>query len=401
MRIGIDCRTILNPEKGEAAGLGHYVYQLVRHLLKIDDKNNYLLFFDRTVEPRRLSKFRKPNVVIKFFPFIQYAKFLSFVYSHYLVSASLEREELDIFHSPTLTLPTNYKHPSVVTAHDLTLYKFPELYTDKASSIARTNIPEVLERAKKIIAVSNSTKKDLGELFGIAARKIRVIYHGLDKRFFKLQTEQEIEVVKKKYRVKRDYFLFLGEFHARKNILRIIEAFERLRDKLVRWPKIKEGRPGDEEQKAVFSKFQLVLAGRPSRGFSEIQNKINNSKYKDDIILPGYIDPDDINALYKGARALVFPTLYEGFGMPVIEAMANKTPVITSNVSSLPEIAKSRAILVDPYNVAEIAQAMFDCLMNVNLCREITRAGYEWARNFSWEKCAQETLNLYQEVAKL
>ncbi len=389
MRIGIDCRTILNPEKGEAVGIGHYVYQLVRHLLKIDEKNNYILFFDRTVEQRRLLKFRKPNTKIRFFPFIQYAKFLPFVYSHYLVTAFLEREKLDVFHSPVLSLPTNYKKVAVVTAHDLTIFKFPELYTDRIASLARSSVSQVVQQAKKIIAVSVSTKKDLGELFGVPADKIRVIYHGLDERFLKTHPFQEIEEVRKKYHIKGDYFLFLGELHLRKNIIRIIEAFDRFKDRLL------------SSTFTHFSKFKLVLAGRPSRGISEIQNKISCSKYKNEIILPGYIKSDDVDPLYEGAKCFIFPSLYEGFGLPIIEAMANKVPVITSNISSLPEIAKDRAILVDPYNVAEIAQAMFDLVVDSNLYQELSRAGYKWAKNFSWDKCAKETLDFYQEVVKL
>jgi glycosyltransferase involved in cell wall biosynthesis len=389
MRIGIDCRTILNPEKGGAIGLGHYVYQLVRHLLKIDDKNSYLLFFDRTVEKRRLSKFRKPNVQIKFFPFTQYAKFLSFAYRHYLVSAFLEREKLDIFHAPTLNLPTHYKRPTVVTVHDLAIFKLSEYYLDKTSSLTRSDVHRIIRQANKLIAVSFSTKKDLEEIFNVPTEKVKVIYHGIDERFFRNQTVKEIEAVKKKYCINGDYFLFLGELHFRKNIIRIIEAFERLQDKLTQ----------TTEPKQSF-KLKLVLAGRPSRGFSEIQGKIEKSKYKDDFILPGYIAPDDIDALYEGARCFVFPTLYEGFGMPVIEAMANKVPVITSNISSLPEITRGRAILVDPYNVAEITQAMFDVLTNPDRVRELGQLAYEWARNFSWEKCARETLELYQAVAK-
>jgi len=391
MRIGIDCRTILNPEKGEATGVGHYTYQLVRHLLKIDNKNNYILFFDRTVESRRLAKFRKPNIVIKFFPFIQYAKFLPFVYSHYLVSASLEKEKLDVFHSPTVRLPTNYKRPAVITVHDLAVFKFPDLYIDKKSSMDRANIPAVIQQAKKIIAVSKATKKDLGELFGVSADKINVIYHGLDKRFFKNQTPEKIKAVKEKYRIEGEYFLFLGELHFRKNIVRIIEAFERLKDRITR---IKS----EKKNSTLFNKYKLVLAGPAGRGVSEIQAKINDSKYKEDIILTGYIDPEDIDALYEGAKCFVFPSLYEGFGMPAIEAMANKIPVITSKVSSLPEVANGRAVLVDPYNVAEISQAMFEVITSPLLVKELSRSSFEWAKNFSWEKCAQETLDCYQKV---
>lgn len=381
MRIGIDCRTILNPEKGEGAGIGHYTYQLVRHLLKIDKKNDYFLFFDRTVQERRLVKFKQENVRIKFFPFIQYAKFMPGGYSHFLASAFLGRHKLDVFHSPTLSLPQSYRAPSVVTAHDLTVYKFPKLYTDKQSTFLKTIIPLAVKQAKKIIAVSQSTKKDLSEIFGVENEKIKVIYHGLDERFFRKSKSEEIDNIKTKFKIKSNYLLFLGTLESRKNIIRIIEAYERLREK-------------------INYQYQLVLAGAPGFNFKEIKQKIDKSKYKEDIILPGYIKADDLDPLFEKAKIFVFPTLYEGFGLPVLEAMANGVPVVTSNISSLPEIAEGNAILVDPLNVADITQALFDLLTKPELWQKISQCGKERAKKFNWDKSAQETLNLYQETIK-
>lgn len=387
MRIGIDCRTILNPEKGEGAGIGHYTYQLVRHLLKIDEKNDYFLFFDRTVQQRRLTKFKQKNVRIKFFPFIQYAKFMPGGYSHFLVSAFLAKHKLDVFHSPTLNLPQSYRAASVVTAHDLTVYKFPELYTDKQVSLLRTIIPQAVKQAKKIIAVSRSTKKDLGEIFGVGSERVRVIYHGLDERFLKKSAPELIENIKKKFNIKNSYLLFLGTLESRKNIIRIIEAYERLRDRIT------------SIQHQGLS-IQLVLAGAPGVNFNEIKKRIENSKYKEDILLPGYIEADDLDPLFEGARVFVFPTLYEGFGLPVIESMANGVPVITSNISSLPEITKGNAILVDPLNVAEITQAMFDLLTKPEFWQEFSQSGKQKAKEFDWQKTAEETIKVYREASK-
>lgn len=381
MRIGIDCRTILNPEKGEGAGIGHYTYQLVRHLLKIDKKNDYFLFFDRTVQERRLAKFKQENARIIFFPFIQYTKFLPTGYSHFLVSAFLARQKLDVFHSPTLSLPQSYRAPSVVTAHDLTVYKFPDLYTDKQSSLLKTIIPQAVRQAKKIIAVSQSTKKDLGEIFGVESERIKVIYHGLDERFFRKSDPKVIKDIQKKFNISNDYLLFLGTLESRKNIIRIIEAYERLREK-------------------INYSYQLVLAGAPGGNFNEIKKRIDESKYREDILLPGYIEADDLDPLFEGAKIFVFPTLYEGFGLPIIEAMANGVPVVTSNISSLPEIAEGNAVLVDPFNVAEITQAIFDLLTKPDMSQEFSQHGKEKAKEFDWQKTAKETLTIYQEAIK-
>ncbi|MGC9048848.1 MAG: glycosyltransferase family 4 protein [Patescibacteria group bacterium] len=389
MRIGIDARTILNPEKGEGAGIGHYTYQLIRHLLKIDKKNDYFLFFDKTVQNRRLAKFKQENVRVGFFPFIQYAKFLPGGYWHFLASAFLTRHRLDVFHSPTLNLPQSYRAPTVVTAHDLTVYKFPELYnTKKQRTILKSTIPQAIKMAKKIIAVSYSTKKDLGEIFGVESEKVRVIYHGVDERFFRKSDSATIEKIKMKFGIKNDYLLFLGTLESRKNIFRIIEAYERLRDKI-------------SSLEHPIANIQLVLAGAPGFNFKKIDEKISHSKYKEDIILPGYIEADDLDPLFEGAKVFVFPTLYEGFGLPVIEAMANGVPVITSNISSLPEIAEERAILVDPLNVAEISQAMFDLLTRQDLWQKLSQLGKEKAKEFDWQKTAAKTLEVYKEATEI
>jgi len=402
MRIGIDARTILNPEKGEAAGIGHYTYQLIRHLLEIDKENDYFLFFDKTVQQKRLKKFEQENVRFRFFPFISYNRFLPSTYRNFLTTAFISRENLDIFHSPIPSLPQGYKAPTVITVHDLTIYKFPELYTNKEIMLLKLVIPKAIEMAGGIIAVSQSTKKDLGEIFGISTKKIEVIYHGIDSRFFRKCNTEEVDKVKKKYGITKDYLLFLGTLEPRKNILRIVEAYERLRDRLVELPQLSLKDPLKKESLKNYSvDYQLVLAGQPGTHFKSIQERIKKSKYKDDIILPGYIDADDLDQLFEGAKIFVFPTLYEGFGIPVIEAMANGIPVVTSNVSSLPEIAEGKAILVNPFNVAEISQAIFDLLTNNKLYNEISQKGREKAKEFNWEKTARETLNFYKEIAKM
>ena len=387
MRIGIDCRTILNPEKGEGAGVGHYTYQLVRHLLTIDKENDYFLFFDRTVSGRRLNKFKQKNATIIFFPFIQYKKFMPGGYSHFLISAFVSRFKLDVFHSPTLNLPLSYRGNTVVTAHDLAVYKLPELYTKKQIALLKSIVPAAVRQAKKIIAASQSTKKDLNEMFGVEKDKIIVAYHGVDKRFFTKSGAAEVERVKNKLHLEDNYLLFLGMLEKRKNIIRIIEAYERLKEKL------SETGGGQKD-------YQLVLAGSPGHSFKDIKDKIEQSKYKNKILITGYVQPDDLDPLYEGAKVLVFPTLYEGFGLPVIEAMANGLPVITSNISSLPEAAGNQALLVDPYNVADIFHALWDLLTDPSLCHTLSQGGIKRAANFDWTKTAEETLRVYRQAAK-
>ena len=388
MKIGIDCRTILHPDKGECDGIGHYTYQLVRHLLKADKKNIYVLFFDHSISRNRIAKFKQKNVLIKFVPFIQYSNLMPDKYAHLLVSAVFSREKLDILHSPIPWLPRPYVGKTIVTVHDLAVCKFFELYSkQKQNILLRKNLPSILEKANMIIAVSKSTSKDLQEIFNVNRRKIKVIYHGVDRRFFKKNTLGKIKQVRNKHKIKKDYLFSLTDFGRRKNVTRIIFAYERLRRKI------------ESVKNKTLPEYQLVLGGsRKDINFKKVKQAAGLSKYKKDIIFPGYKEASDLNALFEGASLFMFPSLYEGFGFPMIEAMAKGVPVITSNTSSMKEIASQVAAIVDPYNVSEITIVAYDLLTNPKLYDKLKVKGKLLAHEFKWDKCASETLNFYQRA---
>src|SRR3989338_3651018 len=228
MRIGLDCRTILQPDRGEAAGVGHYTYQLVRHLVeqnkKLADPHTLVLFFDRQVMAEaKLNRFQDDHVEIFDFPFLQYKKFLPVTYSHFLVAAFLRRARLDVFHSPIPHLPLSYTEPSVVTVHDVAIYKYPDLFPKGQQFSTKVVVPHIVKRAHKIIAVSKTTKNDLRELFDIPEENIAVIYNGLDPRFFQATTAEEIAQVRKTFSIQKPYILFLGTLEPRKNVERLID----------------------------------------------------------------------------------------------------------------------------------------------------------------------------------
>src|SRR3990170_5132299 len=186
MRIGIDARIILNPEKGDAIGVGHYTYQLIRHLLDIDKENEYVLFFDFRVREKDVKKFSQPNVKIKFYPFSDYKKYLPGAYNEILGTATLVKENLDILHttSPMSRIPVSYRGKTIVTIHDLAVYKVPDVFPSLASTKTRAVLNLMISKADRIIAVSESTKKDICEIFKCPKDKIKVIYSGFDKRLF-------------------------------------------------------------------------------------------------------------------------------------------------------------------------------------------------------------------------
>ncbi len=400
MKIGIDCRTILNPGFGENAGIGHYTYYLVNKLLELDKENQYILFFDNLLSKDAVEKMigDKKNVEIRFFPFHKYKHYLPFVFSHILISATLEKEKLDLFHSPTGSLPLSYKGKSIVTVHDLAIYQHPEWFPSNflvgQKFSTKTIVPKSLKKAKKIIAVSRCTKRDIQKNFKIKGDKIKVIYEGVEFRDLPAREGETCGVISKicfddlkaKYGLKDNYLFFIGTIEPRKNIEGIIKAFCNL----------------IKDDKELREKYQLVLAGAKGwkhKGvFKVIEECSKNFDGEKTIKYLGYVPAEDKYALLKNASCFVFPSLYEGFGLPVLEALSLGVPTITSKISSLPEIARDVAVLVDPNNTEKISEGMRKILANKKFRDELSRKGAERAKNFSWEKCARETLEVYKSV---
>jgi glycosyltransferase involved in cell wall biosynthesis len=389
MRIGIDARTILNPEKGEAIGVGHYTYQLIRNLLEVDTENEYVIFFDFHVREKDIKKFTNQNVKIKFYPFSDYKKYLPGAYSEILGTATLSKEKLDVLHStsPHSRIPTGYRGKCVVTFHDMAIYKIPHCYPAIKTAREKAVYKLMAHKADKIIAVSQSTKKDVEEIFKVSPEKIEVIYSGLDKRFFE-ESRVNGQKVLEKYGINKKYILFLGTLEPSKNITRLLEAFAIFKEK---------SNPSAGGGNSKFD-YQLVLAGK--RGWLSQEN-LRTAKdlgINKDIVFTGYIIGDELVPLFKNAEFFVMPSLYEGFGMTVLEAFATGTPAIISRVSSLPEIAGDAAYFVDPMNKEEIAEAMIKFSTDENLRNEFRAKGLEQAKKFNWEKTARETLEVYKNL---
>ncbi len=374
MRIGIDCRTILNPKRGERAGVGHYSYYLIKNILAQDKKNEYVLFFDYRFQ--NTNEFRQKNVTIRYFPFSQYKKFLPFSYSHMLIAAFLSRENLDLYHSPANVIPYGYRQPSIVTVHDLAIYKHPEWFPRGQKFSISILVPRSLNRAWRIIAVSEATRKDIIKTFNISQDKIKVIYEGM----VDAKTAVDAEAMKKKYKIPGKYLLYVGTLEPRKNLVELVSAYHQL-----------------IEKNKSLSKYTLVLAGHRGWKSGGIFKKIKKLKLGDKVHYVDYVPHADKLGLIKEATAFVFPSLYEGFGLPVLEAMSLGTPVITSNISSLPEVAGQAAILVNPKNEKSLVDAMKKVLTSAPTRKRLSTAGIEQSKKFSWRKCAQETIKVYRE----
>lgn len=380
MRIGIDCRTILAPKLGEKAGVGHYTYYLVKYLLALDKKNEYVLFFDfRCPNP---AEFRRKNVKIVHFPFSQYKKYLPFGYSHLLIAAALGKEQLDVYHSPANAIPLNYKGKSVLTVHDLAIYDHPEWFPPKQEFSTRVVVPKSVYRAAKIIAVSKSTAESIERIFKIPKDKIRVIYEGFAKNNKKISSK-EIKQIKKKFKLNDKYIFYVGTLEPRKNLASAIQAFDNLLNAHYK----------------KYQGYQFVIAGAKGWKYDDIFTAIAKSR-SGYVKYINYISHKEKLALMQSAACFIFPSLWEGFGLPVLEAMSLGTPVITSKLSSLPEVVDKAGLLVNPNKALEIEKALAKLLNSSTLRKSLAKKGIQQAKKFSWKKCAKETLKIYQNIAK-
>lgn len=378
MRIGIDCRTILDPKAGEAAGVGHYTYNLVNQLLEIDQKNKYVLFFDKGVGDA--GNFKRKNSKVRFFPYKEYKKFLPIAYSHLLISSFVSRENLDVFHSPASTIPLAYGKNAVITIHDLAIYKNSDWFPKQYFS-TRIAVPQSLRKARKIIAVSEYTKKDLIDILNIPEEKIEVVLNGVDKKVdINKKDPKDKDKIKEKFDIKQNFILFIGTLQPRKNIEGLITAFNKLR--------------GNK----IFEDYQLVIAGKKGWNYKNIFEKVRLKALTKKVIFTNYISKEDKTKLLNAASVFCFPSFYEGFGLSILEAMQQGTPVITSNITSTKEIGGEAAIFIDPYKSSSIAQAIKKVLDDENLRRSLIQKGYSHVEKFSWKKCARETLNVYNKI---
>ncbi|MFX0210075.1 MAG: glycosyltransferase family 4 protein, partial [Candidatus Hodarchaeota archaeon] len=239
----------------------------------------------------------------------------------------------------------------------------------------------LLKRADLIITPSNYMKNEIIRFLKIPGEKIRVVYHGVSKCFLPKNDTILISRIIKKYHIMTPYILFVGTFHKNKNLIRLLKAFRELK---------------------LSSKLQhqLVLAGGKGQLNQDIVQTIKELKIEDVVSLPGYVSDEDLPILYNGSDLFVFPSVFEGFGMPVLEAMACGVPVISSNFCSLPEVVGNASLLVDPLNVDLLAGAMHRILSNEELRNELIKKGLERVKQFTWEKTAKETIEIYREVCE-
>ena len=391
MKIGFDASRITVSQR---TGTENYSFHLARTLAKVDNRNQYTLYFRRDFD---LSKFKDIGLGNSRFQ-VQVISW-PFLWTQGGLAWECLRHPLDLLFVPAHTLPI-IRRPSlrsVVTIHDLGFEYLPEyhqfpqkLYLDKMTKFAARH-------ATHLIAVSKATKKDLVGRFGVPEEKITVIYEGVDKNKFKIQNPKfKVEGVKKKYGIKGPYILFVGTVQPRKNLRRLIEAFSRV----VRVEKpVPPG--GADPSRAVREGLLLVIAGKPGWMFEGIYKAPRDFGVESRVMFLGHVKDEDLPFLYQGAICFTLPSLYEGFGLPVLEAMASGVPVVVSNTSSIPEVGGDAAVYVDPYRVSSIAAGLVKVVGGSDsFRRSLIEKGLKQAERFSWERTARETLKVFEGVVR-
>lgn len=365
MRIGIDARCLM---EGTRTGVEEYTIGFIKRLLEQDSENKYILFFNSFKKIRGeiswLGKY--DNVEIRSFGFPNKAlNFSMWLFGWPKIDILLGG--VDVFFMPNILFAALSKEcRSVLTIHDLSFERFPEHFSAKRKLWHFILNPRKLcERANKILAVSHSTKQDLIGIYGIRKNKIEVVPPLINySRFLKADpNKSQKESVRKKYKLPENFILFLGTIEPRKNIISIIKAFEALK-----------------RRKKIADSLKLVIAGTLGWSYEEIIRTISESEAKENIVVTGFIKGDDKPVLYRLCKVFVYPSFFEGYGFPPVEAMACGIPVITSNCSSLPEVVRDAALMIDPYRPFDIVLALEILLSDKRVYNEYAQKGIKRAQ---------------------
>jgi glycosyltransferase involved in cell wall biosynthesis len=378
MLIGIDAS---RAAVGQRTGTETYSLNLIRALVGLGTGHRLRLYTNGPAHVPGISEM--PGTSIHSIPFPR-------LWTHLRLSAEMLTRPPDLLFVPAHVLPLIHPRRSVVTVHDLGYLRYPAAHRPADRRYLDWSTRWNAQQATLVLADSQATKDDLARAYGVARGKIRVVYLGRDETLGPVRDANELAAVREHYGIAGRYLLYVGTLQPRKNLARVIEAFARL-----------AGDPSaGSGQAAALADVQLVLAGKRGWLYDDLFAQVERLGLAGRVRFPGYIPDDDLPALLSGATAFVFPSLYEGFGIPVLEAGACGVPVITSNTSSLPEVAGDAALLVDPLDVDAIADAMYRLVTDADLRAELTRRGQENIKRFSWEKCARETLAVLVDAGR-
>jgi len=375
MYIGINARCL----QRSRAGIAQYVYYLLLYLKKVDRKNQYVLFlgsnnyiYDDIESLDFLCDVSRMSTKNQFF---------KIAWQHLYLPLRIKDLKIEVFHEPTFVAPYFKKCSTVITIHDLSYKLLPDCYTLRNRLYLEWLMERSINSSDKIIAISENTKKDLLLNYKIKEEKVKVVYEGVDEAFRPIADLKNgsLDMVKAKYGIRGDFILTVSLISPRKNMVNLIRAFSMLK------------------KKGAIN-HQLVIVGKKGWLYKEVFEEAIASNYEKDIIFCDFVPQYDLVALYNAAGVFVYPSLYEGFGLPLLEAMACDCPVVASNCSSIPEVCADAALLVDPHDPAAFSEAILRILSGVTLRKSLVEKGRVRVSVFPWEKTAEETIKVYNSA---
>ena len=368
MLLGLDAsRSVV----ARRTGTETYSLKLIQGLLDLRPAHRFRLYFNRAPEPGLFSQRAEQRVM----PFPR-------LWTHLRLSWEMWRDPPDVLFVPSHVLPLVHPRRTVVTVHDLGYQTYPQAHTLSQNLYLRWSTRFNARNASRVLADSEATRQDLIRWYNVPEQKIAVVYPGRDETLAPVDDPGVLAATRARYGLAARYLLYVGTLHPRKNLVRLVQAFAAT---LEQAPK----------------GLQLVLAGQKGWLYDEILAQVRKLGLEERVVLTGYVPDEDLPALLSGALAFVYPSLYEGFGFPVLEAMACGTPVVCSDVSSLPEVAGDAALRVDPLDVEALAGALVRVMVEEDLRAGLMTRGMEQIQRFSWQRCAQETLAILEDVGRV
>lgn len=383
MHIGINAQLLSFSQDYRNGGVSRYIRYLLTEIAKRPDQHEYTVFVNgRDVVERLEASAAHPQIRYISAPWSESQPATRIIWEQFTLPALIRQKQLAVFHSPVNVLPERLpRHcAGVVTLHDLAFLRFPEVLTRSKRVYHQIFTVRSIHKATKVIAVSESTRQDAVKLVGVPAERVETVYTCIDERFAHVSEPQAVAAFREKQGLGGGYLLYLGTLEPRKNIPTLIEAYALLRNRYGRAEK-------------------LVLAGGKGWLYEAIFDRVRQLGLESEVIFPGYVADAEQALWYAAAAVFVYPSLYEGFGIPVTEALVSGTPVVTTTVSSLPEAGADIALTVDPHDVEAMAAAIHTALTDEAYRQRCRAMAPSVAQKFSAQRMVAETIRVYEQAA--
>lgn len=364
MKIAVNTRLLL---KGKMDGIGWFTYETFRRICENHPEHEFHFIFDRAYSEKFIFS---DNVI----PHIVHPQarhpWLYKIWYDYTVPRKLKTLNADVFISPDAMMSLRTNIPQLIVIHDLNFVHYPNDLNRRLSTYLNEGSVRYAQKAQRIATVSEFSKSDIVQLFNVSADKVDNVYNGVNENYKPISSEEQT-LVRQKISNGAPYFLFVGSAYPRKNLQRLIPAF-------------------DLFKKQTGSNVKLVVVGKKFNDYKEVNDAFSNMKFKQDLIFTGMLDENELHGVIASALALTYVSYFEGFGIPILEAFKCDVPVVTSNVTSMPEVAGDAALLVNPFSIEEIANALERICSNESLRNDLIAKGRKRLELFSWSKTAEK-----------